>query len=121
MPRAGPRSVPCLVLGLVVLVGATAFYGVAYTSAYRQPHTAVRASEWINSHAPAGAVILKEHWEEGLPDLGRYEVRELPMYERDDRRKLERVSNELAGADYVVFYSNRLYGTIPAPARTLPA
>ena len=104
---------PLLALGLVVLVGATAFYGVSYTSSYRQPHTAVRASEWINGNAPAGAVILKEHWEEGLPDLGRYEVRELPMYERDDRRKLERVSDELAGADYVVFYSNRLYGTIP--------
>ena len=108
-----PLLRPLLILGLSVLVGATVFYGVAYTSAYQQPHTAVRAAEWINGHAPAGAVILKEHWEESLPDLGRYEVRELPMYERDDREKLERVSEELAGADYVVFYSNRLYGTIP--------
>ena len=104
---------PLLALGLVVLVGATSFYGVAYTSSYRQPHTAVRASEWINGNAPPGAVILKEHWEESLPGLGLYEVRELPMYERDDRGKLERVSGELADADYVVFYSNRLYGTIP--------
>ena len=115
-----PLVRPLLVLGLAALIGATAFYAAAYTSAYRQPHTAVRAAEWINSHAPAGAVILKEHWEESLPDLGRYEVRELPMYERDDGRKLERVSDELAGADYVVFYSNRLYGTIPRLPKRYP-
>ena len=108
-----PLLKPLLVLGLAALVGATAFYGVAYASAYRQPHTAVSASEWINDHAPAGAVILKEHWEESLPNLDRYEVRELPMYERDDPRKLERVSGELANAELLVFYSNRLYGTIP--------
>ena len=102
-----------LALGLAALVGATGFYGAAYASTYRQPHTAVRAAQWINSHAPEGAVLLKEHWEESLPNLGRYEVRELPMYERDDRGKIERLAEELAGADYVVFYSNRLYGTIP--------
>ncbi|MCH9011232.1 MAG: DUF2298 domain-containing protein, partial [Chloroflexi bacterium] len=60
-----------------------------------------------------GAVILKEHWEEGLPDLRKFEVRELPLYEVDNEQKFELLSERLAEADYIVFFSNRLYGTIP--------
>ena len=40
---------------------------------YGQPLTSVRAGEWVRENAPRGAVILKEHWEEGLPRLGGYD------------------------------------------------
>ena len=53
-----------------------------------------------------------EHWEEGLPDLGRYDVPRLPVYEPDTPRKLDRLATELVRGDYILFYSNRLYGTI---------
>ncbi len=103
---------PLVAAVLLLLVGATAFYALSYMAVYAKPHTAVRTSQWINSNAPRGSVILTEHWEEGIPNLGGYEVRSLPMYEDDRPEKLRKLSRELAEADYVVFFSNRLYGTI---------
>ena len=108
-----PRLRPLLVAGLFLLLAATGFYAVAYTSVYAQEHPAIRTARWINDNAPKGSVILKEHWEEGIPGLHGYEIRELPLYNEDTQAKLSRIVEELAGADYVVFYSNRLYGTIP--------
>ncbi len=108
-----PRLRPVLVAGLFLLLAATGFYAVAYTAVYAQDHPAIRTARWINANAPKGSVILKEHWEEGIPGLHGYEIRELPLYNDDTETKLHRIAGELAGADYVVFYSNRLYGTIP--------
>ena len=109
----GPALRPWLLGGLVLLLGSTAFYALAYMSVYRQPHTAVRTSEWIQRNAPPGSVILKEHWEEGIPNLGAYSVRELPLYHDDVPQKTRTIAGELARGDYFVFFSNRLYGTIP--------
>ena len=114
--RVGERAAglrPALVVGLLVLVGGTALYALSYMAVYGESHTAVRTSRWINANAPAGSIILKEHWEEGLPDLQQYTIRELPLYDGDGEHKLRRLVEELSDADYVVFYSNRLYGTIP--------
>ena len=107
-----PGLQPWIVAGLTTLVCATAFYALSYAGVYGQTHTAVRASDWIRLNAPEESVILKEHWEEALPGLYGYEIRELPMYDNDDARKLHRIAEELAGADYMVLFSNRLYGTV---------
>ncbi len=104
---------PWLVAGAVLLVGSTAFYAFSYVSVYGQTHTAVRAAEWINENVPKGAVILKEHWDEGLPNLVGYQVRELSLYDPDSQEKVRSLSEELAKADFLVLFSNRLYGTIP--------
>ena len=104
---------PWLVVGLVLLVGSTGFYAISYMAVYRETHTAVRASEWIIRNVPANSVILKEHWEEGLPNLGGYQFSELPLYEPDGAQKTQMLASELARADYLVLFSNRLYGTIP--------
>ena len=103
------HAVAAAMVGLVVVTG---LYALSYTSVYRAPHTAVRTSEWINRNAPDGAVILVEHWEEGIPRLERYTVSQLPLYESDVPAKLDLMADDLAGADYVAFFSNRLYGTI---------
>ena len=97
---------------MIALVGVTGLYALAYLGIYGEPHTAVRSSEWINRNVPRGSVILMEHWEEGVPDLGRYDVPRLPVYENDTPHKLDGLADELARADYILFYSNRLYGTI---------
>ena len=97
---------------MVALVAVTGLYALAYTGVYQTLHTAVRSSEWIKRNVPEGSVILMEHWEEGVPDLGRYDVPRLPVYEPDTPRKLDRLADDLAQADYILFYSNRLYGTI---------
>ncbi len=108
-----PRLRPLLVAGLFLLLATTGVYAVAYTAVYDREHPAIRTARWINDNAPEGSVILKEHWEEGIPGLHGFEIRELPLYNDDTETKLSRIANELAAADYVVFYSNRLYGTIP--------
>ena len=97
---------------MIALVAVTGLYALAYTGVYQVLHTAVRSSEWLNRNAPADSVILMEHWEEGLPDMGRYDVPRLPVYENDTPHKLDGMAADLARADYVLFYSNRLYGAI---------
>ena len=97
---------------MIALVAVTGLYALAYLGVYQAPHTAVRSSEWIKRNVPEGSVILMEHWEEGVPDLGRYDVPRLPVYEPDTPRKLDGMAEELTRADYILFYSNRLYGTI---------
>ena len=95
------------------ILAATAFYAFAHLNVYTQPHTAVRASQWIQQNVPPGSLLLTEHWEEGFPGLHEYRSRSLPMYEADTFQKLDELVGALAAGDYVLFYSNRLYGTIP--------
>jgi len=98
---------------IVGLVAATGLYAIAYMSVYQEPYTAVRTSQWINQNAPQGSIILTEHWDEGHPDLGRYQIRTLPVYNEDGQQKLDGMVTDLAESDYIVQFSNRLYGTIP--------
>ena len=85
---------------------------------------------------PPGSVILMEHWEESLPEMQGYVIgcRGVPddnrscmtMYDADSVRysngqdKIERVAEQLAGADYLVFFSNRLYGSTPRVPEKYP-
>jgi YYY domain-containing protein len=90
----------------------------AFLRIYGGEHTVVRASDWVYRHAPEGARILLPHWEEGFPlrtprgspdDYERHEVR---LYDPDSPEKIQRLTEELAGADYLVFPTKRLYGAI---------
>tara|TARA_B100001123_G_scaffold83292_2_gene95273 strand:+ start:4715 stop:9253 length:4539 start_codon:yes stop_codon:yes gene_type:complete len=101
-----------VVLFFLAGIAATLFYSVAFTSMYGEKHTAVKASEWIRSNVPADTSILKEHWEEALPNLHAYEFDELEIYNPDNSQKTYSMASKLASAEYLVFYSNRLYGTI---------
>jgi len=99
--------------GLVMIVSL--LYSVAYVRVYNRPHPATAASEWIRANAEPGATIVKEHWEEGLPNLGGFRVHglELELYNDDTTAKRAHMVQRLTEADYLVFYSNRLYATIP--------
>ena len=103
------HAVAAVMIGVVVV---TALYALAYMGIYQVPHTAIRSSEWLNQNATADSVILMEHWEEGIPNLGQYEVPRLPVYETDTPHKFDGLAADIARADYILFYSNRLYGTI---------
>ena len=99
---------------IALVLASTAFYALAYVNGvYGRVHTGVRASEWLNRVAPYGAFVLKEHWEESLPNLrSDFELFDLPMYEDDRAGKTALIADMLSDADYLVFFSNRLYGTI---------
>ncbi len=107
--------------GVVLVIVATAFYAFAYLNIYARPHTATRASEWVLGNVPSGSMLLTEHWEEGFPNLREcgyypsdcYRFHVLPMYEADTASKLAEITGALAEGDYVLFFSNRLYGTLP--------
>ena len=95
-----------------ITAAATVFYALSYTGVYHEEHPAVRGSQWIRANLPSRSVILKEHWEEGLPDLHHYQVRELNLYDEDSPGKLDEISAALASGDVLALYSNRLYGTV---------
>ncbi|HEY3083461.1 MAG TPA: DUF2298 domain-containing protein [Chloroflexota bacterium] len=113
---------------IALVLGLTFLYALAYQQVYAGEHPAVEASRWIYNNVPRGSTLAKEHWEEGFPvavqdvddprrqlDPGVFGYREveLALYENDDERKLQHISSTLARTDYVLFFSNRLYGTIP--------
>ena len=105
------RLAPTVAVSTVLLFSI--LYSVAFLSIYSRPHSAVQLSQWINRNVPKGSTIAKEHWEEGLPDLGGYQTVDLQMYEADTPQKLDHIVFTLGQADYIVFYSSRLYGSIP--------
>lgn len=107
---------------IALVIGGAALYSLAYLAGiYGGTHTAVRAAEWLNRSAQDDALILKEHWEEGLPNLkGGFSHFDLPLYEDDNLSKTALVAQTLSRADYLVFFSNRLYGTIPRLPQRYP-
>jgi hypothetical protein len=102
------------VVGGAVLV-ATLAWALAFTTVYREPHTRVAASQWINANVPAGATIVNEHWDDGLPVGGlpdRYRLRQLPVFDPDDAAKLAKLYAGLRNADLYVLSSPRAWRTI---------
>ena len=106
---------PASIVLLAVVVASTVLYALAFSSVYSRPHTAVSASEWINANVPSNATIINggSYWDERIPDLGRYDVWTFPAYHPDsDRSKIPELVGRLSSSDYVVFYSNRAYGSV---------
>lgn len=108
-------SWPIAVATLAIILVATVLYAVAFVGVYSRPHTAVLASDWINDNAPAGSSIINggSFWDEQIPNLRGFRVWTFPAYHPDrDPTKLPDLVDRLADADYVVFYSNRAYGSV---------
>jgi hypothetical protein len=111
------------VVALVVVLSTLA-YALLFVSIYAVPHSWVTASEWIYRHVPAGSILAIEHWDRALPlpveldgqrqSSTEYTYRTLPLYdEPDDIAKWESLAADLAGSDYLIVASRRLYGSIP--------
>ncbi len=106
---------PVSIAVLVVVIASTVLYALAFSSIYSRSHTAVAASEWINANVPPGASIINggSYWDERVPDLGRYDVWTFAAYHPDsDRSKIPELASRLSSSDYLVFYSNRAYGSV---------
>ncbi|MBM3944626.1 MAG: phospholipid carrier-dependent glycosyltransferase, partial [SAR202 cluster bacterium] len=104
---------PALAAAGVFVVLATAFYALAYMSVYSHTHPGVTAADWLRENTSANTPVLKEHWEEGLPELYELRWQEVGMYEPDSEFKFRQISQQLAASEYMVFYSNRMYANLP--------
>ena len=113
-PLSNGRYLPVLPLALMVLVLATtAFYALAFERVYARDHPAVAASRWMQENIPPGTrVVSDNHWDEFLPGIRRYDVWQFPVYEPDGRTKMADLARRLAQSEYLVFYSNRPYGSV---------
>ncbi len=91
---------------------ANLLWVISFLSIYLKPHTRVVATQWISDNIPAGSIILREHWDDGLP-LGYHDeftLEELSLYDSDNNPdKWPKINQQLKQSDYIVIASNRLY------------
>ena len=108
---------------LTLTLPLTLIWPLAFITIYSRPHSRVSASTWINTHIPPGSRISCEHWDDCLP-LGYnapYRIIEFPLYAQDTPEKWQDMATRLAGLDYIILSSNRLYGSIMTVPEIYPA
>jgi hypothetical protein len=95
---------------------------LAFVSIYLHPHTRVRASDWINSHLPAGSVLSCDEWDDCLPlgDASAYQQVQLPMFLPDISSKQVEINSKLSQIQYLVISSNRIYGAVSMASDKYP-
>ena len=115
---------PVAVAIVLMVVGGTFLYALAYNSIYDHANTRIAASRWMQQNIPAGSTLANEHWDDWLPiggvdgitsygDNGLFKSVEMRNYEDDTPDKLNWMVDNLTQADYIILSSNRLYGSIP--------
>ena len=104
---------PVLSIIIAILAASSILYGLAYTNMYTKDHTAVQASKWINGNIPKGTKIINDnHWDESIPDIYGYQVKQIPIFESDTQDKGFDIAIDLSSSEYLIFYSNRTYNAI---------
>lgn len=101
------------------------FWPLAFLSIYSRPHSRVTASKWIYENLPPTAVLAQEHWDDSLPlgfpeKVNSFTTIQMPVFAPDDAVKWNEITDALQKADYIVFTSNRGYGSIIPAAKRFP-
>ena len=105
-----------LLIGIIIFT--TIIWALAFFSIYTRTQTRIAASQWVYLNIPNGSKILTEQWDDGLPipieqfSPSQYQITPLAMYDTDDLNKINYLSYNLSNADYIIFNSRRLYGTL---------
>ncbi len=108
-------SAPSIIIKKILLVILMLFqlsWFLAFTHIYSLPNTRVEASNWINQNIPKGSLILREHWDDGLPlfDSRQFRYQDLALYDSDlNPNKWAQIQSQLTQANYLIVASNRLY------------
>ncbi|HSE44938.1 MAG TPA: phospholipid carrier-dependent glycosyltransferase, partial [Gemmatimonadales bacterium] len=136
-----PRIAPAAALAAVALVvGATAWWAMAFQSVYSQEHPRIAASRWIIDTLPSGSRITGEFWDDTLPyplpnpDEKKFKLVDLEPYLPDSPEKVRQMvygfpptqpgqdrGQGLNGADYVAISSNRIRDSVTRLEREYPA
>jgi len=101
---------------------------LSFISIYLHPHSRVQASDWIYQHVPPGSTLSCEHWDDCLPlplekknpRQYHYQTEMLHLYNRETKRKWQKINNQLQRVDYLILSSNRLWGPIPQNPEIYP-
>lgn len=116
------RSRELKVLGTSLIVAILGFSLIrfgAWVNLYRQEHSYVQASRWIFANIPSDSTLAGVHWDDRLPislpgiTMVNYPNIELQMYEYDAPHKISRIISDIARADYIIFPTQRIPGSIP--------
>jgi hypothetical protein len=110
---------------IFLIIVFSAFWGLAFFSVYQKPMTTVLASRWIFENTKPGSKILTEALDLKLPlaldaRFDKYQITELPMYEKDTPQKEKLVESRLSESDYLIFSSPRFWKNIPKDPGNYP-
>src|SRR5262249_14055856 len=83
--------------------------------------------EWFYQNVPRATKVASQHWDEGFPfplpgerNPDRFRVVDLPYYEPDTREKIGQICRELSSAEYAVFQTKRIYGSVTRAPKKFP-
>ena len=110
----------------LVTAGSAFWLAANIQGIYRNQHTWLDASHWIYANVEPGSTIMWELWDDPLPKAvtdSKGEIRNtrtegyrhvaFGAFDNDDPTKLASLTTSLAAADYVVYSSNRVHGSVP--------
>jgi hypothetical protein len=109
-----PVYFPYVIISILLLL-----WPLAFMSIYVHKNSRVEASEWIFKNLENNALILTEHWDDGLPlslvdTQGKvYRYEQLPVFDPDTEEKWTKMNDLLKKGDYYILTSNRGWGSIP--------
>jgi YYY domain-containing protein len=120
---------------LVVVILGTFAWAYAFTRIYTREHSRITAARWLLQHAPAGATITHESWDDPLPlhvDPARQRQKGFHsitthLYAEDEPAKYYGRGSEpgllqnLEAADYITLTSNRVYDAVRRSPMRHPA
>lgn len=111
------------ILGIYVIL--ILIWPLAFLSIYSRPHSRVTASKWMYANLPPTAVLAQEHWDDSLPlgfpeNINSFTTIQMPVFAADDTVKWNEITDALKKADYIVFTSNRGYGSITTAPQRFP-
>ncbi len=95
-------------------------YPLSFLYIYSRTHSRVSASEWIYQNIPTGSTLSCDAWDDCLPlSLGKgqvinqYKILTLEPFVPDSIEKVGKFESQLKEIDYLIFTSNRAWGSIP--------
>ncbi|MBX7137437.1 MAG: hypothetical protein K1X83_05585 [Oligoflexia bacterium] len=113
------RKISSAWLPAIVVISFAALYAFCFSAIYFGDHSYIEASKWIVAHVPAESKIAGPHWDDGLPvglvdtPQPHYINLELPFYDGNNAGRMEELLSKISQADYIVFPTQRIPGSIP--------
>jgi len=99
---------------------STAFYAAAFVRMHGQAHPWLQATDWICAHAPAGATLSADAWDDSLPVQPpraggcpvEYRWVVLDLHAPDSAALRTQLLDMLEACDFIALASDRLYAPL---------